>query len=118
MKNSKKEKKIIIGEITDPDELEDLKKKYTGLKAIVVTDENSGEKHIAYFRKPDRHAYSLAMNLIADDKRFSAGEVLFKKCRIKSVGSDQIDRNVALQGSMKLGCLDLLEVHETETLDL
>lgn len=98
----------LIGQAT-PEQIEEWKKKYGKVSAIIV------DGHIAYFKKPDRKTLGYASSIGTKDP-IKFNETLMNNCFIG--GSDEIkkDDDLFLSASSKLG--DLIQIKDAELVNL
>ncbi len=100
-KNENTEFKTFNGEVT-PEQISAWKAQHGRIHEVELTDEEMGEKHIGYFRRPDMKTMQ-AFSATAKTNEIKAVEVLFNNCwlggspMMKSDAVYQLQANGELQ---------------------
>ena len=103
-----KQESQLIGQAT-PEQIEEWKKKYGVLKAIIV------DGHICYVKKPDRKTLGYA-SVAGKDNPLKFNEVILANCFVG--GSEEIKTNDELFLGASSVLVELIQVKEAELVNL
>ena len=101
MNNEKKQIKEINGDVTE-EQIAVWKGRYGRISEVSITDEEVGECHIGYFRRPDMKTMQ-AVNSVSKTDEVKASEVMFDNCWLGGSPSLKEDAILKMETMATLG---------------